>query len=130
MKVIMDTNFLMLPLQFRVNVPGEIARLLDVSYELLVPDKVLIELRTLAKKGGLNERRAARIGLELARGMKEIKLSGENTDDAILSAVDTETIVCTNDKELKERSLEKGGRVIYLKQRRFLALAGGEVGLS
>jgi rRNA-processing protein FCF1 len=38
--------------------------------------------------------------------------------------------VCTNDRRLREGIRKKGGRAIYLKQRRFLELEGGDVGIS
>jgi rRNA-processing protein FCF1 len=130
MKVILDTNFLMVPFQFKVDILGEIKRLLDVNYELLVPNKVMGELNTLTKKGNLRERKSSRIGLELAKNMKSIKVLGIDPDDAILSIIDNKTIVCTNDKELRKRVMDKGGRVIFLKQGKFLELEGGRIGLS
>jgi rRNA-processing protein FCF1 len=130
MKVILDTNFLMVPFQFKVDILGEIKRLLDINYELFVPNKVMVELNTLAKKGNLWERKSSRIGLGLAKNMKSITVMGIDPDDAILSIIDNKTIVCTNDKELRKRVMDKGGRVIFLKQGSFLELEGGGIGLS
>lgn len=130
LKVIMDSNFLMIPFQFNVDIFSEIERLLDFSYDLFVPDKVFVELQTLAKKGNLKERKAARVGLELARKMKPVSIEGESPDDALVSIANNDTIICTNDKLLRKRILAKGGRAIFLRQKRFLELVGGEVGLS
>ncbi|MFQ5800261.1 MAG: PIN domain-containing protein [Candidatus Hydrothermarchaeales archaeon] len=126
----MDTNFLMTPAQFNVDVFGELARLIDVSYELFVPDLVVKELQTLAKKGPLKNRKAARVALGLARGIKTIKVEGNNPDEAILSITDKKTVVCTNDKKLRERVMKKGGKVVFLRQKRILQLEGGDVGIS
>jgi rRNA-processing protein FCF1 len=126
----MDSNFLMIPTQFNVDIFSEIARLLDFRYDIYVPDKVLVELKTLAKKGNLKERKAARVGLELASGMKTLPIEGANPDDALVSIADESTVICTNDKSLRQRILMKGGKAIYLRQKRFLELVGGEVGLS
>jgi rRNA-processing protein FCF1 len=130
LKVIMDSNFLMIPIQFNVDILSEISRLIDVSYDLFVPDKVLVELQTLAKKGNLKERKAARVGLELAKGMKILRIEGASPDDALVSIADESTVICTNDKLLRKRILKKGGKAIFLRQKRFLELVGGEVGLS
>jgi rRNA-processing protein FCF1 len=120
----------MIPIQFNVDIFSEISRLIDVSYDIFVPDKVRVELQTLAKKGNLNERKAARVGLELAKGMKILHLEGASPDDALVSIADESTVICTNDKLLRKRILKKGGKAIYLRQKRFLELVGGEVGLS
>jgi rRNA-processing protein FCF1 len=120
----------MIPIQFNVDIFSEISRLIDVSYDIFVPDKVCVELQTLAKKGNLNERKAARVGLELAKGMKILHLEGASPDDALVSIADESTVICTNDKLLRKRILKKGGKAIYLRQKRFLELVGGEVGLS
>jgi rRNA-processing protein FCF1 len=108
----MDTNFLMIPSQFKVDIFKELNRLLDVNYEIFVPDKVLQELKTLRIKGSLKERKAAKIALELSKDLKTVKITGSDPDEAILSQADRETVVCTND------------------QRRFLELEGGDVGIS
>jgi rRNA-processing protein FCF1 len=126
----MDTNFLMIPSQFKVDIFKELNRLLDVNYEIFVPDKVIKELKTLSVKGALKERKAARIALELSKDLKTVTITGSDPDEAILSQADRETVVCTNDRRLREAIRKKGGRAIYLKQRRFLELEGGDVGIS
>jgi rRNA-processing protein FCF1 len=126
----MDANFLMVPSQFKVDIFGEINRLLDVKYDFFVPDKVLAELKALTKKGGQKEKKMARIGLELAKNMKVLGVKGADTDEAIISMVDKDTVVCTNDKLLREKIRERGGKVIFLRQRKFLELEGGLIGVS
>jgi rRNA-processing protein FCF1 len=126
----MDTNFLMMPFQFNVDIFAELERLLDVKYELFVPDKVVGELKTLSKKGSLNERKAARVALNLVQDVKKIKAEADDPDEAILSITDRDTVVCTNDKNLKERVIKKGGMAVFLRQKRTLELAGGNVGVS
>jgi rRNA-processing protein FCF1 len=129
-KVIFDTNFLMMPAQFNVDVFWEISRLLSSKYELFVPDKVIIELETIAKKGKLKEKKAAKIGLALAKDLGVLKTEGSEPDEAILSLVDRNVVVCTNDKRLRNMVKEKGGGVIFLRQKKYLEHEGGGVGLS
>ncbi len=129
-KVVMDTNFLMIPSQFRIDIQGEIQRILDVKYEIFVPDRVLSELRSLEKHGKGRVKEAARLALKLAQGFKVIRIGAQDSDKAILSIVDRDTVVCTSDRELKKAVLSRGGKVIFLKQKRYLDIAGGELGLS
>lgn len=44
-KVILDTNFLLIPGQFKVNVFAEIERVMDVPYHLCIIDKTVDELK-------------------------------------------------------------------------------------
>ncbi|RMF88848.1 MAG: nucleotide-binding protein [Methanobacteriota archaeon] len=130
MKVILDTNFLMVPFQFKVDILSELDRLLEAGYEAVIPDKVLRELKTLSQKGSLKVRKAAKVALQLAEGMKKVSVEAEDPDSAILAITEKGTVVCTNDRELRRRVLEKGGRVVFLRQRRTLALEGGDVAVS
>jgi len=130
MKVVLDTNFLMVPGQFKVDILSEISRLLDVNYQLYVPEQVREELRELRRKGGLKERKAAEIALKIAGSMKTLRTSGATADEAISKLLGKGTVVCTNDRRLRELALKKGGKVIFLRQKSHLELEGGEIGVS
>ena len=119
----------MLPAQFNIDIFTEIPRLLDINYEFYIPKSALNELKSISERGTLKERRAARIGIELSKSIKQLSLEGLNTDDAIVSLAGSDVIVCTNDRELKKRVQEKGGKVIFMRQKKFLEIAGGGVGL-
>ena len=43
MKIILDTNFLMIPSMFKVDIFSEIERICDFKYELCIVDKTLDE---------------------------------------------------------------------------------------
>lgn len=120
MKVILDTNALMVPEQFRVDIFSELQRLGYV--DCMVPAQVLDELETLKIKGdkGL-DKIAARVGLGLAERCKIIDDVSGNADNAIehLSAREN-AAVFTNDKALKKRLFTKGITVVYLRQGRYL----------
>ena len=47
-KIILDTNFLMIPAQFNVDIFSEIHRICDFKYELYIIDKTIDELRVEA----------------------------------------------------------------------------------
>lgn len=120
MKVILDTNALMVPEQFGVDIFSELERLGYVQW--LVPSSVVGELRSLARSADRGKDKiAARVALELARRCVVI---GENIPDADLAierlAIAKDAAVFTNDKPLKKRLFSKGITVIYLRQGRYL----------
>ena len=85
------------------------------SFEILIPITVLHELKNVKDKH-------ARAALKLAQRYRNVE-SVKRGDDAILSlALKLNAIVITNDRELRGRLLEKGQKVIYVRQRSYLAL--------
>lgn len=120
MKVILDTNALMVPEQFRVDVFSELSRLGYV--ECIIPHQVLGELKALTTKGdkGL-DKVAARVGLGLSQRCKVVDDVVGDADRAVEDlAVRENAAVFTNDKALKKRLFSKGITVIYLRQGRYL----------
>lgn len=120
MKVILDTNALMVPEQFGVDIFSELQRL---GYtDCIVPAQVLKELEILKTKGdkGL-DKIAARIGLGLAKRCRIIDDVSGNADHAVEQlSVRENAAVFTNDKALKKRLFSKGMTVVYLRQGRYL----------
>ena len=120
MKVILDTNALMIPEQFGVDIFSELQRLGYV--ECIVPSQVLAELETLKIKGNKGlDKIAARVGLSLAGRCKIIDDVSGNADQAVEQlAVRENAAVFTNDKALKKRLFTKDVPVVYLRQGRYL----------
>lgn len=121
-RVLLDTNFLLVPFQFGIDIFAELERLLDVEYEVLVPTPVVRELEQLSKVGG-REARDARSALELVKGLKVLEMGGD-ADTALLASASGGTVICTNDKLLRERVRQKRAPVIHMRQRKYLALDG------
>jgi rRNA-processing protein FCF1 len=120
MKVILDTNALMVPEQFGVDVFAELQRLGYVQW--LVPSPVLAELRTLAIRADKGrDKIAARVALGLANRCSTVGDADMDADLAIEKlAFSLGAAVFTNDKALKKRLFSKGITVIYLRQGRYL----------
>jgi rRNA-processing protein FCF1 len=120
MKVILDTNALMVPEQFGVDIFSELQRLGYVQW--IVPLSVLGELNYLAAKASKGrDKIAARVALGLAERCNIIGEDDFNADLAIEKLAFCEgAAVFTNDKALKKRLFSKGITVIYLRQRRYL----------
>jgi len=119
-KVIIDTNGLMVAEQFGVDIFGELLRLGYIEW--LVPAQVIGELRSLAEgadKG--RDKTAARVALGLAERCRVVGIDNCPADQAILELAEKEcAAVFTNDKALKKRLFTKGITVIYLRQGRYL----------
>jgi len=122
--VLLDTNALMVPEQFGVDIFVELERL--GYYQFLVPAPVLRELRALAKLAdGKKNRLAARVGLGLAKRCETVKALGEADQVLLDLALKMSVAVFTNDKELKKKLSSRGVTVVHLRQRRYLEIASG-----
>jgi rRNA-processing protein FCF1 len=120
MKAIIDTNALMVPEQFGVDIFSELQRLGYVQW--IVPRSVLGELHYLAAKADKGrDKIAARVALGLAENCHIVGEDNFDADQAIEDlARDQGAAVFTNDRELKKRLFSKGITVIYLRQGRYL----------
>ena len=122
MKIILDTNALMVPAEFGVDIFSELAKLgFD---EWVVPSGVARELEGIASRGRGKGRDAARVALALMDRCQTIEAevgTAGNVDDSILElAVETKVAVFTNDAELKGRLRDSCVKVVYLRQRSYL----------
>lgn len=137
-KIILDTNFLLIPGQFMVDIFSEIDRLMNEPYHLIVLDKTINELHKIAQ-GDSKDARAAKLalalietkkadnptlwekilGLKEGKALKIVRASKGYVDDAIVSFADDDTIVATQDAALKRRLKTS---VITLKQKKYLTM--------
>lgn len=118
-QVLLDTNALMIPEQFGVDIFSELERL---GYrEFLVPSPVVDELKALAASADKKrDRVAANVGLMLTRRCKIVEINGDA--DSVLEklALEKNAAVLTGDRLLKKRLSMKGTTVIHLRQRQYL----------
>lgn len=120
MRVAVDTNALMMPVEVGVRLFDELDRLLG-TYEAVAPRAVRDELDRLADGGG-EEATAASVGLDLVERCTVVDHEAVAADDAVLEvAADCEYAV-TNDRPLRERLLMSGVPVISLRGRDKLAI--------
>ena len=121
-KVVLDTNFLLIPAQFRVDIFEELTKLLDDSYELTTLKGCLGELRKIQEEQKGKNKANAKLTLDLLE-TKELNIIDHDPghiDDIIVERADKDTIVCTQDKDLKRRLKEKGIKIITLRQKKYL----------
>ena len=124
-EVVIDTNFFMVPFQFNVDIITELENKLP-SYKLTTPSFVINELKGLKKNSKGKVRLNANLALKLANSSKvEIKdislLENETVDDALLRVSE---VLATNDIELKNRAKDKGITIVYLRQKKYIAVEG------
>ncbi len=125
-KIILDTNFLLIPAQFKVDIFSEIRRICDFSCELAIVPETITELDGIvsSKRSSLKDRKAAKLALKLMKAFKVKVLKNrklfKRADEAILAIADKNSCVATQDRELKQRLHEKAVRLIILRQKQYL----------
>ncbi len=147
--VLLDSNFLYVPVQFKVDIYDEIPRFVEEKTELIVLTGVRDELASKVKRE--STRQSARDGMlalqilakkvdeQKARLVKIDPHAGEAIDDYVVRAAikarndaivllgtniyATRIYVATNDKQLKRKLDAEGIGVLHLRQRKFFAFA-------
>ncbi len=139
LRIILDTNFLLIPARLRVDIFEEIRRIMNEPYELCVVEETINELNSLVNKGG-KDGVSAKVALELIKKkginviktksfLNRTKLRSLNTaldaDGVIIDTIKKEPrrfIIATQDKELKKRVKALGTRVIVLRKKTHLLI--------
>ncbi len=117
-KIILDTNFLLTALKFKVDIFSEINRICDFNYKIFVLDKNLDELKNIKVK----ESKLA-LALILSKNLNIIKTKKDkNVDNLILDLANNDYIVATQDKLLKQKLKQKNIKIITLRQKKYLIL--------
>lgn len=127
MRVILDSNFLMIPIQFHVDIFREFDELLNQKVETIIPSPVYDEIQRIAC-GKSKLAKEAKLALKIAEksDVLEVELEpGESADDLIVRlAREWGCLVATNDRELRRRLRSLMVPVIYLRQKSRLAIEG------
>ena len=118
--VVLDTNFLLIPFRFRIDILRELEYLIEVSHHFVISSMSLSELKKLAERIGKHGM-AARLALKLVEANRdkiEIVRSRAHVDDWIVGyAEKNNAMVCTNDSELRKRLRARDIKVITLKSK-------------
>jgi len=105
-KVILDSNFLMIPFQFNIDIFQEIEYLLQKKVDFVVPSAVKSELTGISTRGGEGASEAS-LALQIASRCRVVEVAlepQETVDDAIVKASQKMgAVVATTDIELKKR---------------------------
>lgn len=127
--VLLDSNFLLVPILFGIDIFEEIPRIIERRVEFIFLKPVHEEMERLAREGRPKVRREMSSALELCKGRCQIMefepLSGETVDETLVRAAEKlRCPVATNDAALRRELRERGIPVIYLRQRSLLKMDG------
>lgn len=128
-KIILDSNFLMIPFQFHIDIFQELEYLLQKKVDFVVPSSVKQELTEISSRGGEGAPEAS-LALQLAsrcRAVEVVLAPGESVDDAIVKASQKlGALVATTDIALKKRLRDINIPVVYLREKSKLEVEGLE----
>jgi len=125
MKILLDASFLMLMAETGENLLEKAEETLGEKIEAYVLEDTLMELKTIAGKGG---RRAmsAKAALKIAERMRHISLPGSGSvDERLLEAASKfQLILATIDSQLIENARRLGIPVLRVRRNMGLSLEG------
>ena len=125
-KILVDTNFLIL-LATGIIAPSLIDKAIDYSYELLIPESVIEELKKLTLEAPRDKtKRTASRALEFLEGgeitYKRIPSTAANPDDDLIviargiRASGCRVLIASNDRELRRRARQAGIATLYYRE--------------
>ncbi len=118
--VLLDTNFLLLPFQFKINILDDLEYLVEQSHRFVVSSCTISELQDIGAHVGKHGM-AARLALKLVEANRhriDVVQSTQTVDDWIVDyAAKHNAIACTNDSKLRRRLKKQGVAVVSMKSR-------------
>ncbi len=118
--IIIDTNFLLLPFRYKINIIKELDRLVEKNHQLVISSRTMGELRMIGRRIG-KDGMAARLAIKMIEAAGKGFTVVENSDivdDWIVSyASENNAMVCTNDSELRRRLKAMKLKVITMKSK-------------
>jgi len=117
-QIVLDTNFIMYCLAFKIGIKSELARICDFNYTLCILSASLRELEKLIKEGEYFERKRADLAMQFIRksALKVLPLDGYA--DELLEGLDkAQNIIATQDFRLRKKLKAKGFKTIVIRQK-------------
>ena len=127
-KVILDSNALFVPLQFKIDIFDSLEQLLKRSFKLVLLSPIKREIEALAEKSSAKMRKNALFALKLAEKCSYVEVDANASvlaDDVIVEiAGEWKSPVFTNDRQLRKRLRDISVPVIYVRQKSRLEIDG------
>ncbi len=127
-KILLDSNALLVSTQFKLDVFEETERLLGTQPEFILLSTVKDELERLRKKSSVKMHRNVELAMRLFERCTVLKTErpeDSSVDDVIFDvASKTKSPVFTNDRQLRKRLRDINVPVIYVRQKSHLAMEG------
>jgi rRNA-processing protein FCF1 len=115
MKIILDTNFLIDSIRFKIDLKSELA-----GNELFVLDSVIFEIGKIAKRG-TKESALAKLALEfIAKNNIKILETDKKDADESLIEYSKDYAIATHDRALKNKLKKVGAKIIYIRQKKYI----------
>jgi hypothetical protein len=128
LKIILDSNALLVPVELKIDIFEETKRLLNRNIDFVLLSPVKHEFELLAAKNSPKIRREALFALKLAEKCRYIVVDNReklSTDDVIVKVAKTwNSPVFTNDRQLRKRLRDISVPVIYVRQKSRLDIDG------
>jgi len=128
LKVILDSNALFVPLEFKLDIFVEVEHLLNRNVDFVLLSPVKRELEQLTTKDSPKIRREAAYALKFAQKCKYVAVDEDeklSTDDAIVKVARAwNSPVFTNDRQLRRKLRDISLPVIYVRQKSRLDIDG------
>ena len=128
LKVILDSNALFVPLEFKLDIFVEVERLLNRNVDFVLLSPVKRELELLAAKDSPKIHREVVYALKLAEKCKYVAVDEDeklSTDDVIAKVAKAwNSPVFTNDRQLRRKLRDISVPVIYVRQKSRLEIDG------
>lgn len=125
-RILLDTNFLLIPGTLGVDIFREIERVADFQYQLCIIDRTLEELGKIIDEQSCSHKAAAKLALKLieSEGLERLKTETiKNVDELILKTANSQDfVVATQDKELKAKLRSKRVPLMILRQKKYLKI--------
>ncbi|MHA1230565.1 MAG: type II toxin-antitoxin system VapC family toxin [Candidatus Helarchaeota archaeon] len=123
--ILLDTNFLIVPFQFRINLKSKFDELIDREYKLVLLQEIYDELLRINKKARGKSKQEIQAAITYYRNHEKVSLLKRNENEPmdefiIRVAKKYNMIVATNDRSLKRRLKNQGINFIYLRQGSYL----------
>tara|TARA_B100000315_G_scaffold162706_1_gene151122 strand:- start:11 stop:424 length:414 start_codon:yes stop_codon:yes gene_type:complete len=132
-KILLDTNFLLIPAAFNVDIFSEFNRLFPRN-SLFILDKSIYELKHIELNQKGRYKQQAKIGIQMVKKYKITTIKTEkhintykstskilNVDNLIVDfAINYDYIVATQDKEIKAKLKKHNKKAITLRQKKYL----------
>jgi hypothetical protein len=127
-QIIFDSNAFFVPLKFKIDVFDELRARLNMNFEAVLLSPILRELEKLANASGPKRRKEGVYALRLAKKCKLIdvdtQFSGSPDDVIAKAAEEWNSMVFTNDRQLRKRLRNINVPVIYVRQKSRLEIEG------
>ena len=120
-QIILDTSLIISCIEFKIDWEKELNKIIDEKFRIIILDKVLTEIDKVIEKGG-KQGRYAKLAKEILKKRYPVKKTQKGHTDDILLSLARNSIIATQDKELRRRIKEQGKPRIVIRQKKYLTI--------